>query len=83
MANNRKTTRGRNNISATHVQRTQVVYSEPQKLFKEEYLTPKGQALLRSNVISKDEAWSKYGKKRYVNNPNAIAIRIVTHPALD
>ena len=70
MANNRKTTNGRRN---------QVVYSEPQKLFVEKYLSPKGKRLLMNKEITKTEAWLKYGKNRYRINPNARPVKVIKH----
>lgn len=70
MANNRQATRSRIK---------QVVYSEPRKVFKEKYLTEKGQDLLNRGLISKKEAWNKYGKKRYTINPDAKPVKVITH----
>lgn len=72
MANNRKTTKGR-------IKRQQTIYSEPKRIFVEKYLTPKGKKLLANKEISKEDAWEKYGKNRYKDNPNAVPIGTVTH----
>ena len=77
MANNRKTTRGRKRL-------VQVIYSEPQRILKERYLSPKGKILLNSGliqegVITEKQIWEKYGKNRYTNNPNAKPVKTITH----
>ena len=86
MANNRQATRGRkqneeftiidNNIVRA---RKQVVYSEPQRILKEKYLSHKGERLLREGLITKELAWTKYGKNRYIDNPNAKPVKVITH----
>ena len=70
MGNNRKTTRGR---------KKQIIYSEPRKIFVEQYLAPKGEKLLLSGKITKKEAWEKYGKNRYKINPSATPIKTINH----
>lgn len=88
MANNRKTTNGRQKVKMTYLKNginvtskgtPQTVYSEPRRVFKEKYLTPKGKRLLANKEISKKEAWEKYGKKRYTINPNAKPIKVIVH----
>ena len=91
MANNRKTTRGRKQneeftkFEGTQVRtRKQVVYSEPQRILKERYLSPKGEILLNSGLIqrgmiTKEQIWEKYGKNRYIDNPNAKPVKTITH----
>lgn len=61
--------------------RKQIIYSEPRKIFKEEYLTAKGERLLKSKKITKEEAWKKYGKKRYTINKNAFVVKEIFHKA--
>lgn len=84
MANNRKTTRGRKN-------QIQIIYSEPQWILKERYLSPKGKKLLdklqtmyeslkdNGYIQSSIQIWNKYGKNRYQLNPNAKLIKIIVH----
>jgi len=57
----------------------QVVFSKPRKIFKEKYLTPKGQMLLQTKQISKEEVWKKYGKNRYVLDTSAQPIKNIHH----
>lgn len=71
MANNRKTTKGRNRI--------QVIYSEPRRVFIERYLTPKGERLLKQGVLTKKEADEKYGKNRYRINTEAHPVKLIKH----
>lgn len=63
----------------TKVDNMQVVYSEPRKVFKEKYLSPKGEELLSLGLIEKKEAWKKYGKNRYTVNPKAKPVNIIFH----
>jgi hypothetical protein len=72
MANNRKTFNGRKII-----RKKQLVYSEPQYIQKEKYLTPKGKKLLTK--VNKKEIWEKYGKIRYKLNSNAKVIKVIYH----
>ena len=72
MANNRKTTRGRKN-------QIQIVYSEPRRIFKERYITDHMLEKAIRQGLSKKEALSKYGKNRYVNNPNAVPVKTIIH----
>ena len=73
MANNRK------NKVRIDGKRIQIVYSKPQRILKENYLTPKGKRLLDNGEITKEEAWEKYGKNRYEDNPNAKPIGTIIH----
>ena len=66
----------------------QTIYSEPQFLFKERYLTKKGQRLMQrlhrtEEVLdrkdSEDSIWQKYGKNRYELNPNAKSVKTIYH----
>lgn len=61
--------------------RVQIIYSEPVKLFKEKYLTPKGEKLMLTakTKAEKQKIWDKYGKNKYINNPNAKPIGQITH----
>lgn len=61
--------------------RIQVIYSEPRKVLKEKYLTPKGKRLLSSakTKAQKEVIWAKYGKNRYTINPNAKPIGQINH----
>ncbi len=59
--------------------RVQFVRSKPEKLFKEKYLTKKGQKLLSSGTLTKKQAWEKYGKNRYVTNPESVIIKSINH----
>ncbi len=59
----------------------QVVYSEPRKILKEKYLSPKGKRLF-ANAKTKDEkefVWNRYGKNRYIKNKNAKPIKTIKH----
>ena len=86
MANNRKTTRGRkqneeftiidNNIVRT---RKQVVYSEPQRILKERYITDHMLEKAIKMGMSKKKALEVYGKNRYIDNPNAKPVKTITH----
>ncbi len=72
-------------------QKTQIIYSEPLREFKERYLTPKGKRVLAAGVIAdrnsetgfrkitEKEVWEKYGKNRYTENPNAKPKKVVIH----
>ena len=57
--------------------RKQIVLSEPGKIFKEKYLSPKGKKLLTKKNAK--EIWKKYGKKRYISNTNAVFVKIIKH----
>ena len=57
----------------------QIIWSEKRLILKEKYLTNKGKLLLKAGVITKKDAWNRYGKNRYNVNPNAIAIKVITH----
>lgn len=59
--------------------RVQFVRSKPQRLFVEKYLTRKGKKLLSSGVIGKKEAWEKYGKNRYKDDPESVIIKSIKH----
>ena len=58
---------------------TQIVMSEPSKIFKEKYLTKKGKRLLMNKILTKKEVWAKYGKNRYVKNPDAFPVKEIIH----
>jgi hypothetical protein len=70
MANNRKTTRGR---------KKQVVYSEPQRIFKERYITDHCLERGIREGLSRKQALDTYGKNRYITNPNAVPIKTIYH----
>ena len=57
----------------------QIIWSEPRFLLDGKYLTPKGKQLLKQGTLTKDEVWARYGKTRYQFNPNARAIKVITH----
>lgn len=60
----------------------QVLYSEAPKIFKEKYLSPKGKRLISQHGLTKkqkEEIWKKYGKNRYIPNPNAKPIGFIIH----
>ena len=57
----------------------QVVLSAPGRLFKENYLTPKGKRLLASGEMTEKRVWALYGKKRYVTNPKAKPLFEIHH----
>lgn len=61
--------------------RKQTVYSEPKRILKGNYLTKKGLRLIANakNKAEKSEIWKKYGKNRYVNNPNAVSLHTAYH----
>jgi len=65
-----------NRVKARNVQK---IYNKKRKIFKEKYLSPKGLILLGSGEISKDEAWKRYGKNRYITDKTAIVIYFITH----
>ena len=71
MAKNRKTRKNGRKV--------QVVYSKPQKKFVERCLTPKGSMLLATKQITKKDAWERYGKNRYVIDPEAIPVGLIYH----
>ena len=58
---------------------TQIIWSEKHLVFKGRYLTAKGSELLRAKTITLEQAWARYGKNRYQINPNASAIKVITH----
>jgi hypothetical protein len=72
MANNRKPTRGRKDVKQT-------IYSEPQRILKERYITDHMLEKAIRNGLTKKEALAKYGKNRYVTNPNAKPIKVIFH----
>ena len=59
----------------------QQVLSEPRKQFKEKYLTKSGIIAMRTAISKKErkEIWAKYGKNRYVTNPNSKQIKEIIH----
>ncbi len=59
--------------------KVQVVYSKSRKKFVERYLTPKGSILLATKQITKKDAWERYGKNRYVIDPEAVPVGIIYH----
>ena len=59
--------------------RMQMVLNKPLKTFKEKYISPKGLKLFVQGVITRKEAWEKYGKNRYTINPNAKIIKGIKH----
>jgi len=68
--NNRKHTKGRVK---------QVVLSQPEKIFVEDYISPKGLRLVAAKEMTKKEAKKIYGKKRYRKNPDAVGVRTIQH----
>lgn len=71
-SNNRKETLGR---------KIQVIYSEPKYLLKERYITDHMLEKATIMGLNKKEALSKYGKNRYIVNPNAKPIKVIHHYA--
>lgn len=60
--------------------RKQIIYSKPLYIVKKaKYLSPKGKKLLDAKLITEDEAWQKYGKIRYMCNPDAEPIKVIYH----
>lgn len=63
--------------------RKQTILTVPAKLFKEKYLTAKGQRLIKSLTgmskkdfkTASDLIWKKYGKNRYLPNPDSKLAR--------
>ena len=72
MANNRKTTRGRKRL-------VQVIYSEPQRILKERYITDHMLEKAIRMGMSKKKALEVYGKNRYTDNPNAKPVKTIIH----
>lgn len=61
---------------------SQIVYSEPQKLFIGVELTKKGKRLLAESDGSlevRKTIFEKYGKKRYAHNENAVPVKTIYH----
>ena len=58
---------------------TQIIYSEKRKKFIENYLSPKGQRLVKEGKLTKEEATKKYGKNRYRVNLNAKPVKTINH----
>ena len=90
MVKNRKTNNSRVKVTyvdpktqqvKTVISKPQIIYSEPRKTFKEKYLSPKGELLIKSakTKAEKDAIWAKYGKNRYTINPNAKPIKTIVH----
>lgn len=61
------------------VSNLQIVYSESKKVLIEQYLSPKGDRLLKEGKITKEVAWEKYGKNRYRDNPDAKPVKMIVH----
>lgn len=67
--------------------RVQLVRSKPLMKLKEKYLSPKGKKLLAltANLKPKErkaqtkEIWAKYGKNRYVRDPESVVIKVIKH----
>ena len=74
--------------------RVQYVRSQPEKVFVEKYLSPKGMRMMAilaektSNDASitpklqkhlEKEIWAKYGKNRYAINPASVVIKGIFH----
>jgi len=57
----------------------QIIYSEPQWILKERYITDHMLEKAIRLGLSKKEALAKYGKNRYQLNPNAKPIKTVIH----
>jgi hypothetical protein len=57
----------------------QIVYSEPKYILKERYVTDYMLEKAIRNGMSKAEALDKYGKNRYMINPNAIPLKEIKH----
>ena len=72
MANNRKLTKQR-------LKRKQDVYSEPTRLFVGRYITDHMLERAEKEGLGRNEALKKYGKNRYVTNPNAVLVKIIYH----
>lgn len=81
MANNRKSLSRRKNgkLVSTSNQIKQIIYSEPRRIFKERYITDHMLEKAIRQGLSKKEALDKYGKNRYVNNPNAVPVKTIIH----
>ena len=73
MANNRQTRKSGRKISF------QEVYSEPQYILKERYLTPHMLSISAEEGLSHKQALTKYGKNRYAINPNAVVMKTIKH----
>lgn len=66
-----------NNRKASKARKKQTVMSEPLKIFDRQYLTKKGERL-KAEGASKKEL-KEYTKNRYVLNPNARPVKVLTH----
>ena len=73
MGTNRQTGKSGRKIS------TQDIYSEPQFILKERYITPHMLERCISQGWTKKQALAKYGKNRYALNPNAVVVKTVKH----
>lgn len=77
-----------------NTKRVQYVRSQPEKVFMEKYLTPKGLSMMAildekchfdASITPKlrkhleKEIWAKYGKNRYVINPESVIIKGIFH----
>lgn len=77
-----------------NTKRVQYVRSQPEKVFVEKYLSPKGMRMMTilaekaSNDTSitpklrkhlEKEIWAKYGKNRYAINPESVVIKGIFH----
>ena len=60
---------------------TQLVLSGPKKIFKEKVLTKKGQRLITSATTKAEKyaIWAKYGKNKYIKNPDIKPVRFIIH----
>ncbi len=81
MAKSNRLNKPRNKRPRKPQSRVQVVYSGPKRIFKERYLTKKGKELMFSAVSKKDKdaIWAKYGKNKYIDNPDAKPVFQLTH----
>lgn len=77
MANHRKSSRG--NAKSTPGRRRQEVYSEPQFILVDRYLTPSMAKKAKREKLNKQDALNKYGKNRYAVNPNAKLVKVIYH----
>ena len=77
MAKSNRVTEGMKKAKSRNIQ---VIYSEPRRIFKEKYLTKKGKRLFASakTQSERDAIWKTYGKNRYVSNPNAKIVKVIT-----
>ena len=57
----------------------QIIWSEPKKILVSRYITDHMLEKCIYAGMTKKKALEIYGKNRYRINPNAVAIRIITH----